>query len=162
MLQSWENEGLGTEVTTSIPGHIHGCDGSEAVAFTKKECDEMNDHTLLSIQVTLDPRVHLTLNAQINWLPAITLMDSRAIGVFMHPSFAQACHAKIQSKVAPREVWIIDGKTIKFGLIIQEATIELCVGDHREIATANLINTNSYPCVLRTPSLYAMICHGHN
>ena len=95
----------------------------------------------------MDLGMHLILNVQINLLPAITLMDLEAIGVFMHPTFAQACHTKIQSKVVSREVRVIDGRTISSGLITQEATIELYVEDYQEIVTANLTNIGCYPCV---------------
>ena len=122
----------------------------------KKECDEMNDHMPLNIRTTMNPRVHLTLNAQINSLPPITFMDSGATGVFLHPTFAQACHAKIQSKAVPREVQVIDGRTISFELITQEATIELCMGDHQEIETANLTNIGCFLCILKIPWF---ICH---
>ena len=117
----------------------------------KKECNEMNDHTPLSIWATMDPRVRLTLNAQINSLPAITLMDSKATGMFMHPTYAHACHAKIQFKVLPREVQVISS-----GLITQEATVEQCVGDHREIVIADLTNTGCYRYILET---LWFVCH---
>jgi predicted aspartyl protease len=47
----------------------------------------------LCIHATIDPETHLILNAQINLLSAITLVDSGATGVFMHSKFAQECNA---------------------------------------------------------------------
>ena len=41
------------------------------------------------LHATIDPDAHLTLDAQLNSLKALTLVDSGATGVFMHPTFAK-------------------------------------------------------------------------
>ena len=156
ILQPRKRRGLGLKSLLWYPDTSMATARVRLQPSQKKECNQMNDQTLLSIQATMDPGMHLTLNAQINSLLVITLMDIRATGVSMHHTFAQACHAKIQSKTIPREVRVIDGRTISFELITQEATIELCVGDHREIVTVDLTNTGHYPCVLETPWF---VCH---
>lgn len=101
----------------------------------------------------MDPGVHLTLNATINSLPATTLVDSGATGVFIHPLFARKCHAEIRPKLVPREVRVIDGRIINSGLITHEAVVELQVENHHERLTADITNTGRYPCILGTPWL---------
>ena len=112
--------------------------------------------TLLYLRATIDPGVHLILNAQINSQAASALVDSGATGIFMNSKFAQDCQAIIKAKEVPREVRIIDGKVINSGLINHEATVELKVRNHRETLIADITNTGRYPCVLGTPWL---VCH---
>ena len=107
----------------------------------------------LCIHATINPETHLTLNAQINLLPAITLVDSGATGVFLHPKFAQECKADIRIKSTPRVVRVIDGRIIDSGLITHEATVELMVGNHCETLVADITNTGRYHCILGTPWL---------
>lgn len=101
----------------------------------------------------MDPGAHLTLNAKINDLEALTLVDSGATGVFMHPTFALKCNAIIQTKKVPREVRVIDGRVINSGLITHEAQVELVIGDHRETLVADITNVGRYACILGTPWL---------
>lgn len=96
---------------------------------------------------------HPTVNARINSLPTITLVDSGATGIFMHQDFAQDCGAKIRPKLTPQEVWVIHNHVINSGLIIHEATMELTVGSQREEIVANLTNIGRYSCILGTPWL---------
>ena len=117
MLQTREKKGPGLRSPLRYSGAPITVAGVELHPAQKKECDEANEKTPLSIRATMDLRVHLTLNAQINLLPAITLMDLRATRVFMHPTSARACHAKIRSKAVPREVQVIDGRAINSRLI---------------------------------------------
>ena len=112
--------------------------------------------TPLYLHATIDPKVHLTLNAQINSQAATALVDSRATGIFMNSKFAQDFQAMIKAKEVPREVRVIDGKVINSGLITHEAIVELKVGNHRETLIADITNTRRYPCVLGTPWL---VCH---
>ena len=84
----------------------------------------------LYLSATIDPGVHLTLNAQINSQVATTLIDSGATGIFMNSKFAQDCQAMIKAKEVPREVRVIDGRVINLGLITHEAIVELKVGNH--------------------------------
>lgn len=58
-----------------------------------REYKESHEHlnravVLLYLRTTIDPKAHLMLKAQINSLAIVTLIDSGAIGVFMHPNFA--------------------------------------------------------------------------
>lgn len=71
----------------------------------------------------------------------------------MHPVFADKCRAVIRPKKTPREVRVIDGRTIDSGLITHEATVELDINSHRELLIADLTNTGRYPYVLGTPWL---------
>lgn len=115
--------------------------------------EHQNEAAALYLRATTDPEAQLTLNAQINFLAAITLVDSGATGIFMHPDFAQECRAEIKPKVAPREVRVIDGRMINSGLITHEAKVELRVGDHKELLVADITNTGRYPCILGMPWL---------
>ena len=104
----------------------------------------------------VDPDAHLTSDAQINSLKALTLIDSGAIGVFMHSTFAKQCKAVVQCKVTPREVHVIDGRVINSSLITHQAQVELIIGSHREILLADITNNDKYACILGMPWL---ICY---
>jgi len=84
----------------------------------------------LYLRVTTAPEAHLTLEAQINSLTSVMLVDSRDTGAFMHPNFVQECKVEIKPKALLWEVWVIDGRIINSGLITHEAIVELGVGDH--------------------------------
>ena len=45
--------------------------------------EHQNKDVVLYLRATTDPEAHLKLNAQINSLAAITLIDSEATGVFI-------------------------------------------------------------------------------
>ena len=64
------------------------------------------------LHATIHSEAHLTLNAQINFLAAITLVHFGATGIFMHTDFAQECSAEIKPKIALRKVRVIDGQMI--------------------------------------------------
>jgi hypothetical protein len=105
------------------------------------------------VRATIDPGQHLSLHAKINSIPGLTLVDSGATGIFMHPKFAKQCNAVIQAKKVPREVRVIDGRVINSGLITHQAQVEFIIGDHKEILVADLTNTGRYACILGTPWL---------
>lgn len=69
------------------------------------------------LRATIDPNAHLALDARINFLAPLALVDSGATGVFMHPTCAAQCNAVIRPKVMPREVQVIDERVINLGLI---------------------------------------------
>ena len=115
--------------------------------------EPIHSPTPLYLRATIDPGVHLTLNAQINSQVATTLVDSRATRIFMNSKFAQDCQAMIKAKEVLREVRAINGRVINSGLITHEAIVELKVGNHRETLIADITNTGRYPCVLGTPWL---------
>lgn len=102
------------------------------------------------LRATIEPAAHLTLNARINSVATTTLVDSGATGVFMHQNFARDCGAEVKRKLVPREVRVIDGRVINSGLITYEATVQLEVGDHREVVVADITNTGRYSCILGT------------
>lgn len=108
------------------------------------------------LRATIDPEAHLTLDARINSVPVVTLLDSEATGIFMHPNFAQECQVVIRPKKRPREVQVIDGKVINLGIIIEEGNVELQVEDHQEVCVADITSTGRYPCILGIPWL---TCH---
>ena len=110
----------------------------------------------LYLCATVNPDVHLTLDAQVNSLKALTLVNSKATGVFMHPTFIKQCKAVIRCKVTPREVWVIDRRVINSGLITHQAQVELVIGSHSKILLADITNIGWYACILGTPWL---ICH---
>ena len=110
----------------------------------------------LYLRATLDPSAHVTLNAEINSFPCLTLVDLGATGIFLHPSFVEQCNVVLQLKAIPREVRVIDGRMISSGLIAHEAIVELIIGNHRERLVTDVTNTGRYPCILGIPSL---ICH---
>ena len=118
---------------------------------SESECDQIASVSYL--RATMDLEAHLILQAHINSISTLALIDSRATGIFMHPSFAQQCKAKIRQKVRPREVRVIDGRIINSGLMTQEATFQLQIGDHREECVADITNIGRYPCILGTPWL---------
>ena len=111
----------------------------------------------LYLKATIDSDAHLTLDAQINSLKALTLVDSGATGVFMHPTFAKQCKAMVQCKVTPRENRVIDGRVINSGLITHQAQVELVIGNHKEILLADITNTCLYACIWVCRGLYVMI-----
>ena len=49
----------------------------------------------LYLRATIDPNAHLTLDAQINSLKALTLINLEATGLFMHPTSAKQCKAVV-------------------------------------------------------------------
>lgn len=108
---------------------------------------------LLYLRATVDAEAHLTLEAEVNSVAAVMLVDSGATGVFIHPNFAQLCNAKVKPKSIPREVRVIDGRVINSGLITQEAIIEVKIGDHYETLVADITNTGRYSCILGIPWL---------
>lgn len=110
----------------------------------------------LCVHATIDMEGHLTMNVHMNKVSVVALVDSGATGVFMHPDFAKHCNATIRMKTIPREVRIIDGRTISSGLITHETTVDLIVNGHREKLLANITNTGRYDCILGTPWL---VCH---
>jgi len=55
----------------------------------------------LYLCATIDLRAHVTLEAEVNFVAALTLVDSGATGVFMHPKFAKQCNAILQPKMTP-------------------------------------------------------------
>ena len=110
----------------------------------------------LYLRATIDSDAHLILDAQVNSLKALTLVNSGAIGVFMHPTFAKQCKAVVRCKVTPREVRVIDGRVISLGLITHQAQVELVIGSHTEMLLADITNTSRYACILDTSWL---ICH---
>ena len=55
----------------------------------------------LYLRATIDPNIHLALDAQINSLKALTLVDSEDTGVFMHSTFAKQCKVVVRLKVMP-------------------------------------------------------------
>lgn len=109
--------------------------------------------TPLYLRATVDSGAHLTLDAKINSFEALTLVDSGATGVFMHPEFASQCNAIIKQKEVPREVRVIDGRVINSGLITHQAQVELIIGNHQESLMADITNTGRYACILGTPWL---------
>ena len=104
----------------------------------------------------LNSDAHLTLDAQIDSLKALTLVILGAIGVFMHPTFAKQCKAVVRRKVTPREVWVIDGRVINSSLIAHQVQVELVIRSHKKILLADITNTGRYACILGTSRL---ICH---
>ena len=110
----------------------------------------------LYLRATIDMDANLTLDAHINFLKALILVDLGAIGVFMHPNFAKQCKTVIRRKVTPREVWMIDERVINPGHITHQAEVEQVIGSHREVLLADITNTGWYTCILVTPWL---ICH---
>ena len=108
---------------------------------------------LLYLHATLDPDAHMTLNAEINSVPSLTLVDLGATEIFMHPSFVEQCNAVLQLKAVLHEVRVIDGRMISYGLITHEAIVELIIGNHRERLVADVINIGRYPCILGIPWL---------
>ena len=122
------------------------CHGS----FSKFEPD------LQYLRATLDPRAHLTLKAKINGVAALALVDSGAIGIFLHSQFTQECGAVVSPREYPCEVRMIDGRVINCGLITHEASVQVMIGDHCKILVANITNTRKYSCILSTPWL---VCH---
>ena len=54
---------------------------------SESECNQIASVSYL--RATMDPEAHLTLQAHINSISALSLNDFGAIGIFMHPSFAQ-------------------------------------------------------------------------
>ena len=100
--------------------------------------------------------MHLALDAKINSCEALTLVDSRATRVFMHPTFVAQCNVVIRSKVRPREVQVINGQMINSGLITHQAQVELLIGNHQETLLADITNTRRYACIFGIPWL---VCH---
>ena len=100
-----------------------------------------------------DPGAHLTLHAIINSCKAFILIDSGAIGIFMHPKFVETCKAITHLKDNPREVRVIDGRVIDSGLITHQAQVELFIGNHHEMLLAEINNTGHYDCILGMPWL---------
>lgn len=85
---------------------------------------------LVYLHATIDVGVHVTLDAEVNSVAAFTLVDSGAMGVFMHVKFVEQCNAILQPKLVPRDVRVIDEWVISSELIPHETTIELIIGDH--------------------------------
>ena len=119
------------------------CHGS----FSKLEPD------LHYLRATLDLGAHLTLKAKINGMAALALVDSGAIGIFLHPQFAQECGAMVSPRKYLREVRVIDGRMINSGLITHKASVQLVIGDHCKILVADITNIGKYSCILGTPWL---------
>ena len=85
--------------TTTIPipkGELF--QDSTLIKFTKVL--EVTTNSLY-LRAIVDLDAHLTLDAQINSLKALTLVDSRATGVFMQPPFAKQCKAEVWREVTP-------------------------------------------------------------
>ena len=112
--------------------------------------------TPIFLRATTDPEGHLTMDAKINSLAALTLVDSGATGMFMHPDFAAQCNTLIWPRSVPREVRVIDGRMINSGLITHQAEVRMIVGNHSETLVADITNTARYACILGTPWLS---CH---
>ena len=114
-----------------------------------------NDSVPLYLRATVDPEAHLTLEALLDRNPSPTsvLVDSGATGVFMHPDFARARHLPTRLKAVPREVRVIDGRTISSGLITHEVVTTIVIGQHSETLSFDLTNTGRYSCILGTPWL---------
>ena len=53
----------------------------------------------LYLRALMDPELHLTVEGKINSVPACSLIDSGAIGIFMNLQFAQQCRAEVIPKV---------------------------------------------------------------
>ena len=92
--------------------------------------DSEDAQDLLYLHAIIDHEAHVTLDVEINNLAALTLVNSEAIGIFMHPRFVEKCNAILLFKVAPREVKVIDGPIINSGLIMHKTIVEVVVGDH--------------------------------
>jgi len=63
----------------------------KASSLPRNQENELDTTTILRAMV--DSGTHLTLEIEFNALPAIALIDSGAIGIFMHPQFARECQA---------------------------------------------------------------------
>ena len=63
------------------------------------------------------------MDAKINPLAALTLVDSGATGVFMHHDFAAQCNALIRPRNVSKEVRVIDGMMINSGLITHQVEV---------------------------------------
>ena len=148
--------GLGLKVSIWYLGTLQ-----IAAATISKEKLRESPHQLKPIHsptpfyfhATIDPGVHLTLNAQINSQVATALVDSKATGIFMNQKFAQDCQTMIKAKEVPQEVRVIDGRVINSRLITHEAIVELKVENHQETLIADITSTKRYLCVLGTPWL---------
>ena len=101
------------------------------------------------LHATLDPGAHLTLKAKINGLAALALVDSSAIGIFLHPQFVQECGAVVNPREYLREVMVIDGRMINSVLITYKASVQLVIGDHCKMLVADMENTRHL--MARTP-----------
>ena len=86
-------------------------------------------------------------------METLALVDSGAIGIFLHPQFTQECGAVISPREYSHEVMVIDGRMINSGLITHETSVQLVIGDHCKILVANITNIGKYSCILGTPWL---------
>ena len=68
---------------------------------TLEVSEPIHSPTPLYLRATIDPWVHLTLNAQINSQVATALVDLGATGIFMNSKFAQDCQAMTKAKEVP-------------------------------------------------------------
>ena len=75
------------------------------------------------LRATLDPRAHLPLEAEVNGMAALALVDSSATRIFIHPQFAQECGAVVRPREYLHKVRVINGRVINSGLITHEASV---------------------------------------
>ena len=98
---------------------------------------------LLYLNAIIDPKAHMTLDVEINSLAALKLVDLGAMGIFMHPRFAEKCNAILWLKVVLQEVKIIDGRMINSRLSMREIIVGCHWRSSRERLVANITNTMS-------------------
>lgn len=100
-----------------------------------------------------NPGAYLTLHVTINLFKALILINT---GVFMHYKFEEIYNAITRLKDSSRNVWVIDGRVINFGLITHQARVELFIKNHHETLLAEITNTRHYAWTLGMPWL---VCH---
>ena len=60
--------------------------------------DRATELDLLCLCATIDMVAHLMLAREVNSVAALVLIDSGATKIFIHPEFAQVCHAELNQK----------------------------------------------------------------
>ena len=118
---------------------------SPSVALKPIQTTPPNDH-VLEIPATL-------ISSQLS-IYTSALIDSGATSCFMDIKFATQNNIPVRCKRIPQRVEAIDGKELSSGAITHETPlIKLCIGQHQEDLSFNLIASPHHPIVLGVPWL---------